>query len=512
MILRPYQATDIELLMESLDRGEHPVVAWPTGAGKGVLIAAMIERLPGRILCVTHRKELISQNEAQALGVGSQDTGVYSAGLGRRETAERVIFAGVQSVYRRMDQLQEVGAFDYLIIDEAHLVALNAKGDTTMYGAIIRACEKAKRIGLTATPYRLSDGPIYGGSDTWFSTCPIERSIRELTELGYLSRLVGVQTAASVDLSNVRTRAGDYSLSDLAQASSEEEVVSLALDEVCYLARDRKSWLLFGVDISHTRLIRDGLRDRGIDAEMVTSETPADEGDAIIQRFKAAKIRALCNCEKYTTGFDARNVDCIALLRASQSKGLIVQMLGRGTRLSPETGKEDCLVLDMAGNLSRHLPLDGIPKTLRSPRLVEKDREIAAVAEERERQARHSVRAARGIDPLSDGEVRRLDVVDIKYFFKPASRYPDRKNLIATYKCLDDAGASQSITQYILVEYPGRPGAEAAAWFDRRGLAMPVRADWARPMLKYAPMPREIIVSKRSGWDVVVMEHFEEDG
>jgi DNA repair protein RadD len=520
--LYPYQEAALEATQAALEQGKHPVCAIATGGGKGVLIAELCRRLPGRILVVTHRKELIEQNESELLRLGGDDdTGVYSAGLGRRDLDARVLFAGVQSIHRRMDDLQAAGAFDYIIVDENHLVP--PPSTPSMYGAVLSACEGAQRIGFSATPYRLDDGPIWGdpalGADTWFDVLAVDIGITELTEQGYLAPLVGVKTVACVDLSHVRTRAGDFVTSDLSQASSEESVVRLALDEICDLARDRRHWLLFCVDRAHAKIVVEGLRERGIHAEMVLGNTPKEKRAELLTRFKSGGFRALVNVEVLTTGFNAPNTDCVALLRASQSKSLIVQCLGRVTRLSPETGKRDALVLDLAGNLERHVPLDGIPHVMRSPRLADQEAREAAVRvvqeerEEEERKARHGTEAAR-IDPLRSGPLaptsgETLHVVKVHYQFKAAKRYPDRTNLMVMYTCQTRSGHARRVTQFVLIEYPGRPGHEARAWFERRGITMPRRASDARKLVWRAPTPHTIVVRKDGSWDQVVMEQFD---
>src|SRR4029453_8987128 len=73
---------------------------------------------------------------------------------------------------------------------------------------------------------------------------------------------------------------------------------------------------------------------------------------------KSGRIKALCNNAVLTTGTDIPAVDCIVLLRATASKGLLIQMAGRGMRLHP--GKDNCLLLDFAHNLETHGPVDAI--------------------------------------------------------------------------------------------------------------------------------------------------------
>ena len=109
----------------------------------------------------------------------------------------------------------------------------------------------------------------------------------------------------------------------------------------------------------------------GDEVAVVTGETPYGERDEALARFRREArhnvlgealppVRFLVNCGVLTTGFDAPNTDCVALLRPTASPGLYVQMVGRGFRLSPETGKKDCLVLDFGRNVERHGPVDTV--------------------------------------------------------------------------------------------------------------------------------------------------------
>lgn len=517
--LRPYQEQAVSDLLEALYSGKNPVCKLATGGGKSLILGELCRALDGRILVVTHRKELIVQNERALHRLDTYDTGVYSAGVGRREEDARVIFAGVQSIYKRMDKIQRAGEFAYVLVDEAHMAGIPTK--PSMYNTVFSACPRAQRVGLTATPYRLLDGPIYADSGLWFDSLAVDIPAVELIGQGYLSPVVGVKTASEVDVSKVHKRGGDFILSELSAAASEESVVEMALDEICELAAARLSWLLFCVDVEHTTLIRDRLRDRCIYAEMVTGKTPDEERGDILDRFKRGEIRALCNCEVLTTGFDAPGVDCVVFLRPSESKGLIEQMLGRGLRLSPETGKQDCLLLDMAGNLERHAPLDGVPPARKSRRVLEREEQEerereAKEREERERKIRHGIRAEREIDPFT-GKAKSNGTTDLlvdsmSYQVVNASTNPGKRNLMVSYTCHHPVTmAPYGIRIWICPEYDpsGRAGKEAARWFARRSMPVPQRTDEISRSIYRAPRPVSIKASRDGQWWRVIDEFFD---
>jgi DNA repair protein RadD len=116
--------------------------------------------------------------------------------------------------------------------------------------------------------------------------------------------------------------------------------------------------LIFCSGVLHAEHVRDAVRKRGFSCQTVTGDTPDAERDAIVTDFKSGTIRALTNVGVFTTGFDAPGTDLVAMLRPTCSAGLYVQMLGRGMRLAE--GKDSCLVLDFAGNVGRHGPVDTV--------------------------------------------------------------------------------------------------------------------------------------------------------
>lgn len=505
LTLRPYQEAAVQMALDALEHGEHPVLALPTGAGKSLVIAALIERLPDRILVATHRQELLEQDESQLARLSDEPTaGVYSAGLARREADARVVFGGVQSIYRKMSVLQRAGPFRYIVVDEAHRVP--PPSVASMYGAVFDACPDAQRLGLTATPYRSDDGLLHEGDDTWFTSMPVELGIRALTPQ-WLAPLAGVLSAHNIDVSQVRTRAGEFVTRDLSQAACEERVVQGAIEELCQLGQQRQHWLLFCVDVAHSRLVHEALEARGIASDLLLGTTPQDERHALLQRFRSGQTRALVNCEVATTGFDIPHIDCIALLRPTQSKSLCVQMLGRGTRQAPH--KVDCLVVDFAGNLDRHTPLDDLSTLTQSPARADQER---AEAEDRVRKARAAAhgRTPSLADPMAGRNepvvyrVHRMQVARVE-----AKKYPGRFMIRLGYLCPDRPG-QRWVSQYLCPEHPGFAPRYARAWFERRDLPVPQSAAEALHILDDAPMPQRIVVDEADEWPRVVMEQFDE--
>lgn len=516
--LRPYQHEAVDTCLEALKSGHSPVLMLPTGSGKSRVIAALCEVIPDRILVVTHRQELLEQNAAQlcAYMEDPADHGIYSAGLGRRDTARRVVFGGIQSIYRQMGRLQQAGAFRTVIVDEAHRVPPPSLA--SMYGKVFAACPDAQRIGLTATPYRLDDGLLVHPEmdDTWFDQMPVQVGIRDLTP-DWLSPLAGVLTAHDIDVSQVRTRAGDFVTSDLSQAACEESAVHGAVEELVALAAHRRKWLVFCVDVAHTRLVTLALQARGIHADLLLGETSQEDRATVLQRFRSGALQTLVNCEVATTGFDIPDIDCVVLLRPTQSKALVVQMLGRGTRQAP--AKVDCLVLDFAGNLERHKPLDELQSVSKSPAREAAEAEDAAEEERqrqaaRERLAKHRERASLS-DPMGDGTTKEMHtyiVTTMFYRVVNAKRYPGKQMVLVGYFC-PDRRPQRNVPHYLCLEHDGWAREQAHGWFRRRGLPIPTSAaDGLRIIQRWRGVfPMQIVVEEGGEWPRVMMEHLDKN-
>ncbi|WP_067518606.1 DEAD/DEAH box helicase [Endozoicomonas ascidiicola] len=364
--LRWYQQEAIEAIYQYFNSAEgNPLVCVSTGGGKSIIIAdfirSVLEQWPEqRFLMLSHVKEIIEQNLEKLVAIWPEaPTGIYSAAIGSRNTDAQVLFASIQSVHKRAEQL---GHVDLLLIDEVH--TLNSERSESMYARFIAALKvinpNLKIIGFTATPYRMKQGLLTQGKNPLFSDIVYETDIQRLIDDGYLSPLTSKGGKEKINLKGVRTRQGEFLSSDMEAAVQENDVTEKAVAEIIEYGEGRDAWLIFCVSIAHAQQVKQLLLDAGISADCVTGKTPKDERARILADYKNGRIKALTSQGVLTTGFDAPRTDLIALLRATKSPGLYVQILGRGLRVSPETDKQDCLVLDYGGNVERHGPIDQI--------------------------------------------------------------------------------------------------------------------------------------------------------
>ena len=154
-MLRDYQQRSIDDLYVWLKSNTgNPCVVLPTGAGKSHVNAQICKdavRLhQSRVLMLTHQKELIEQNaEKMRLHWPNAPLGIFSASVGRKELGEQITFAGIQSIYKKAE---DVGHIDLVLIDEAHLINHRAEG---MYRTFLEGLADInpyiRVVGLTAT-------------------------------------------------------------------------------------------------------------------------------------------------------------------------------------------------------------------------------------------------------------------------------------------------------------------------------------------------------------------------
>lgn len=360
--LRDYQAAAVQSVYDWFAAGKgNPLIVAPTGAGKSVILSEFCRRALAdypatRIIVAQHVKELVQQNFAATLRLWpAAPVGIYSAGLGSRQMRQ-ITFAGIQSVATKAAQF---GFVDMLIVDEAHLLPRRSDTQYQTFIAGLREANPAlKVIGLTATPFRLDSGRLDRGHGAIFDGIAYDIPIPMLVKRGYLAPLISKKPGQVFDTSGLHTRAGDYIEAELSARFDTAAVTKAAVQEIVAAGQDRRSWLLFCISVEHAAHVRDEVRSHGISAEMVTGATPADERARILAAFKAGRIRALTNVNVLTTGFDAPQTDLLAFLRPTQSLGLYMQMAGRAMRVAD--GKANGLVLDFAGNVTRHGPVDAI--------------------------------------------------------------------------------------------------------------------------------------------------------
>jgi DNA repair protein RadD len=528
MQLRPYQQLALDTLWAYLrTKDGNPALVLPTGAGKSPLMAAIaseaVTAWGGRVGVIAHVQELVAQNAAKlAQYAPTLPMGIYSAGLNRRDRFDPVLFLQIQSVYNRASVF---GPFDLLLIDEAHRIPLDGEGRYLQFIADCRALNPNLRVvGLTATPYRLKGQAVpVCGPGRVLTEVAYEARIPDLIAAGFLSRLVS-RAGERPDLSRVAIKRGEYDEAQLAAAMDDAGLIERTCDDLCNRAADRKAWIVFCVNVAHAEHVRAALAARGIAAGLVHGGTPKGERAALLAEFQAGHLRAMVNVNVLSEGFDAPGIDCVAMLRPTKSPGLYYQQVGRGFRLAP--GKKDCLVLDYAGNVLEHGPVDAIRVRTARPG------KAAGVMTARAKECPCGALLAFGVrtcpecghnfggsDPAHldrpiDAPVLSTDrdrivathtVQSVKYerHAKPG-KIP---SLRVTYQC-----GLRRFSEWVCLEHSGMAHAKALRWWMARGGAagVPRTVEEALPLAWALPTPARITVDETDKYPAVVAHEFAE--
>lgn len=343
MELRQYQQDAINQLRNSFARGnKHVILCAPTGAGKTVIFSTMVAlaaKVSKKVLIVTDRIELLTQSGGALNYHSIKPTEITAKGT-KIDLGGQIYTAMVETLARRLKKANYANWFaslDLIIFDEAHKQAFNKLfpyiSDTTYV------------IGATATPHR--DGNQESLDD--FYTDIIEPvTISKLIELGYLAkpRYFGIE----IDMSEVKTTAGDYNLASQAQMYQKKKIYVGVVENYKRICNNLKT-LVFCATIETSQQIRDEFKRHGLNAKHLDSEMSDTERTDILNWYHSTSNAILCNVGILTTGFDAPTTQCVILYRATKSLPLYLQMVGRGARIAD--GKNTFFVLDFGDNINR---------------------------------------------------------------------------------------------------------------------------------------------------------------
>ena len=313
----------------------------PTGTGKTIVfshIARNEVEAGRRVLILAHRDELIRQAADKLIASTGLGCAIEKAGENGVGSLYQITVGSVQTLTREKRQLQyDRDHFDRIIVDEAHHVLSES------YQRVLAYWPDAHVLGVTATPDR-GDKKNLG---KYFDDLAYEYSLRQAIDAGYLSRITAQTIPLNIDLSSVKTIAGDYSDADLGTAL--DPYLEQIADHVARICSQRKT-LIFLPLIATSQKMTAFLQARGISAQHIDG-TSADRRE-ILNDFGAGKYQVLCNSMLLTEGYDEPSIDCILCLRPTKVRSLYAQIVGRGTRIYP--GKKDLLVLDFLWHTAKH--------------------------------------------------------------------------------------------------------------------------------------------------------------
>jgi superfamily II DNA or RNA helicase len=309
--------------------------------GKTIVFAKITEdrvRVGERVLIMAHREELLKQAADKIEKATGLKSAVEKAEQSCKGSWYRVVVGSVQTLTRdkRLKQFSR-DFFDTIIIDEAH----HSVSDS--YQHVLQYFDGAKVLGVTATPDR-SDMRNLG---TYYNSLAYEYSLPQAIKDGYLSKIVAQTIPLTIDISGVGFSAGDYKMGELGTAL-DPYLAQIAQEMLTYCA-DRKT-VVFLPLVKTSQKFCELLNQAGFNAAEVNGNS--NDREQVLQDFDAGKYNVLCNSMLLTEGWDCPSVDCVIVLRATKSRSLYSQMVGRGTRLYP--GKDHVLLLDFLWNTEKH--------------------------------------------------------------------------------------------------------------------------------------------------------------
>ena len=344
MELRPYQQQAKDAIFSEWENGvKKTLLVLPTGCGKTIVFAKVAEECVkggSRVLILAHRGELLDQ-AADKIG---KSTGLGCATEKAEQTCLgswfRIVVGSVQSMMRekRLNQFPN-DYFNTIIIDEAHHCISDS------YQKVLRHFPDAEVLGVTATPDR-GDMQNLG---TVFESLAYEYTLPKAIKEGYLSPIKAVTIPLKIDMSAVGVQAGDFKSGDIATALDPYlESIAEEMEKYC----SNKKTVVFLSLVKTSQNLRDILNNH----EFKAAEVNGDSKDRaeILEAFDKDQYNVLCNSMLLTEGWDCPSVDCIVVLRPTKVRSLYCQMVGRGTRLSPETNKDHLLLLDFLWHTERH--------------------------------------------------------------------------------------------------------------------------------------------------------------
>lgn len=344
MELRPYQQQAKDAIFSEWENGiKKTLLVLPTGCGKTIVFAKVAEECVkggSRVLILAHRGELLDQ-AADKIG---KSTGLGCATEKAEQTCLgswfRIVVGSVQSMMRekRLNQFPN-DYFNTIIIDEAHHCISDS------YQKVLRHFPDAEVLGVTATPDR-GDMQNLG---TVFESLAYEYTLPKAIKEGYLSPIKAVTIPLKIDMSAVGVQAGDFKSGDIATALDPYlESIAEEMEKYC----SNKKTVVFLPLVKTSQKFRGILNNHGFKAAEVNGDSK-DRAE-ILEAFDKDQYNVLCNSMLLTEGWDCPSVDCIVVLRPTKVRSLYCQMVGRGTRLSPETNKDHLLLLDFLWHTERH--------------------------------------------------------------------------------------------------------------------------------------------------------------
>jgi DNA repair protein RadD len=348
--LRNYQDDSVIAGVEILNstKARRELLVLPTGAGKSIVIAKIVEQIKEPVIILQPSKELLEQNYSKFINVGGKAS-IYSASAGVKEIGH-VTFATIGSIKKEIVKLKTLGKVK-VIIDEAHI---GVKSGSQLRD-FLKSLGVNNTLGLTATPFVLQSS--MNGAELkmltkikgkLFTTIAYVHQINTMLSDNHWTPIEYRVIEQDDEFLKVNSSGSDYTEDSMRKFYEGNDLNSQIIDNVNYrLSEGSKSILVFVPTIEEAFSL--SLKIQG--SEAVSSLTPKKERDRIIEGFKSREIHVVINVGILTTGFDYPELDTIILARSTMSFALYYQMIGRGVRIHDD--KDKTVVIDLSENYNR---------------------------------------------------------------------------------------------------------------------------------------------------------------
>ncbi|KAL2825278.1 P-loop containing nucleoside triphosphate hydrolase protein [Aspergillus cavernicola] len=353
--LRDYQEECIQSVLDNIGEGQKRLgISLATGSGKTVIFTQLIGRIPTRntigdkTMIVVHRRELVEQAYRHCRLAYPDRTVEIEMGNRVASGYGDIIIASVRSLTSG-DRIAKFDPrrFKLVLVDEAHhIVAPTYRTALAHFGLGEKSPDSPILVGVSATFSRF-DGLKLGAA---IDQIVYHKDYTDMINDNWLANAMFTTVRSEVNLSRVRKdKFGDFAVGSLSEAVNTTKTNDIIVRAWLANAAERKSTLVFCVDIEHTKQLTEAFRQCGIDARYITAATPKATRDQQLHEFRDQNYPVLLNCGLFTEGTDIPNVDCVLLARPTRSRNLLIQMIGRGLRLYK--GKKDCHIIDMVATL-----------------------------------------------------------------------------------------------------------------------------------------------------------------
>ena len=360
MQLRPRQQVFCDKSVAALDEHGNTLGVAPTGAGKTVMLSAIVGSYVNRgasAMVLQHRDELVTQNRHTFERVNPRaTTGLFTAD--RKEWGYGATFAMVATLAGDKN-LAGMPPLDVLAIDEGHHAV------AASYMRIIQTAKErnpnVKLLLVTATPNRGDKKALRAVVDNVSD----QISLKELIEARLLvrPRTFVVDVGVQDELSGVRKTMNDFDMTAVEAIMDKEVINESVIGEWAnpdrpYYAGDRQT-VVFCSTVAHAEHVAAAFRDAGINAACIEGKMSATDRRNTLAAYDRRELQVITNVAVLTEGWDNQPTSCIILLRPSSYKSTMIQMIGRGLRKVeaeryPGVVKDDCVILDFGTSILTH--------------------------------------------------------------------------------------------------------------------------------------------------------------